>query len=382
MTTESHANRPQTSTRDLGDLVRRLESWIASRLPAGAEPHVSGLEVPTSNGMSSETVLFDASWREGDRARSRSLVARLAPEVSAVPVFRVYDLERQFRVMQLVAAKSSVPVPGVFGCEPDPTPLGTPFFVMERIEGKVPPDVMPYNFGSWLSEATPEEQARLQGSTVGILAKVHAIEDAERTFALLSSANPGQTALRRHVTDQESYYRWVAGDLRSPLLEKCFAWLEEHWPREEGPTVLSWGDARIGNVLYRGFEPVAVLDWEMAALGPPELDLGWLVFLHRFFEDIAAQSGLPGMPYFLRREDVAATYQALTGYTPRDLDFYTMYAALRHGIIMSRVARRSVRFGEATMPDDVDDTIMHRPTLEAMLAGTYWPRLAAGPTRS
>jgi hypothetical protein len=49
-----------------------------------------------------------------------------------------------------------------------------------------------------------------------------------------------------------------------------------------------------------------------------------------------------------------------------------MYAALRHGIVMSQTQRRAIHFGEATMPEDVDDLIMHRATLEAMLAGSYW----------
>jgi len=164
--------------------------------------------------------------------------------------------------------------------------------------------------------------------------------------------------------------------LASPLIERCFGWLDDHWPAYESPTTLSWGDARIGNVIYHGFEPAAVLDWEMASLAPPEVDLGWFIYLHRFFEDLAADAGLAGMPHFLRRDDVAAAYASHHGREPRDLDFYTLYAALRHGIVMSRVQRRAIRFGEATMPDDVDDLIMHRATLEAMLAGTYWNGVA------
>ena len=77
--------------------------------------------------------------------------------------------------------------------------------------------------------------------------------------------------------------------------------------------MLSWGDARIGNVLYRDFEPVAVLDWEMAALGPPELDVGWLVTLHAFFEEVAHQYGLPGLPDLLRREDVVPDVRVTNG---------------------------------------------------------------------
>jgi aminoglycoside phosphotransferase (APT) family kinase protein len=124
--------------------------------------------------------------------------------------------------------------------------------------------------------------------------------------------------------------------------------------------------------MYRHFAPVAVLDWEMAALGPRELDLAWMVFLHRFFEDLAIRYGLPGMPSFLRRDDVAASYEALTGHAPRHLDWHFVYAALRHGVIMARVQRRSIHFGEATMPEDPDDLVMHRASLEAMLAGSYW----------
>ncbi|MFN8543649.1 MAG: phosphotransferase family protein [Candidatus Binatia bacterium] len=368
----SAAARPQASRRDVTDMQARLEAWIARQLPAGAEPRVSSLEVPAANGMSSETVLFDATWREGAGPRAVPLVARLAPEQSSVPVFPVYDLERQFRVMREVAAATSVPVPRVYWSESDTGPLGVPFFVMERVTGQVPPDVMPYNFGSWVSEASPADQARLQASTVGVLATLHGIPQAERTFDFLRSARSEPTALRRHVASQWDFYQWVAGGVRSPLIERCFDWLEAHWPKDEGPTVLSWGDARIGNVIYRDFEPVAVLDWEMAALGPRELDLAWLIFMHRFFEDLAGNMGLAGMPHFLRRDEIAATYASLTGHTPRDLDFYTMYAALRHGIIMSRIQRRAIHFGEATMPDDVDDLIMHRATLEAMLAGTYW----------
>jgi len=365
--------RPTTSTRDAGELRRRLEAWLATRLPEGAEPSVSTLEIPSSNGMSSETVLFEAAWRENGDRRSEALVARMAPDPAAVPVFPTYDLIRQARTIALVAEKSSVPVPRIYWSEDDKAPLGVQFFVMERIEGEVPPDILPYNFGgSWLSDATPEQQRRLQDATVRLLAELHSIDDPGSTFEFLDTGT-GATALARHVAEQWSFYEWVtANGPRSPLLEQSYAWLKDHWPSDERAAVLSWGDSRIGNVMYRDFEPVAVLDWEMAALAPPEVDVGWMIFLHRFFEDLAAGYELPGMPDFMQRDDVATTYESATGSAPRDLDFYTAYAAFRHGIIMSRVNRRSIHFGEAEMPADVDDLIPHRASLEAMLAGTYW----------
>ena len=372
----TESERPVVSTRDPEELRDRLETWLTGRLAADAQPVVSSLHTPERNGMSSETVLFDLETSvEGSRTTTH-YVARLAPETSAVPVFPTYDFDKQFRVMQLVAGSTDVPVPPAPWFEPDPAAVGSPFFVMERVEGEVPPDVMPYNFGdSWLYDASRDDQRRLQDATTRTLAELHSIdiEAVDVSFLELERSEP--TPLKRHVADQWAYYKWVSGDRPQPVIERCFAWLEEHWPDDEGPTALSWGDSRIGNVLYRDFTPVAVLDWEMAGVAPREMDLAWMVFLHRFFEDLAAQLELPGMPHFLRLADVASTYEAVSGYTPRNLAFFVMYAALRHGIVMSRVQQRSVHFGEAEMPDDPDDLVMHRATLEAMLDGTYWSKL-------
>ncbi len=370
------SERPQVSTRDPEELRRRLEAWVATQFEAGADPVVPAVRTPERNGMSSETVLFDLEVTvEGSRTTT-AYVARLAPEASAVPVFPTYDFDKQFRVMRLVAAETDVPVPDAPWFEPDPEPVGSPFFVMERIEGEVPPDVMPYNFGdSWIYEASHQDQARLQEASVGVLAELHSLDEQRVDLSFLALDRPEPTAMRRHVGDQWDYYKWVSGDRPQPLLERCFAWLDEHWPEDEGPAALSWGDSRIGNTLYRDFTPVAVLDWEMAGIAPREMDLAWMIFLHRFFEDLAAQLELPGMPHFMRVQDVATTYERVSGYTPRDLHFYLMYAALRHGVVMSRVQQRSIHFGQAEMPDDPDDLIMHRATLEAMLDGTYWKTL-------
>ncbi len=352
---------------------RRLVTWLGGKV---VDPDVPELQVPESNGMSSETLLFDASWVDDDGTRRvHPCAARLSPDPSNLPVFPVYDLQRQFDVMRLVAARSKVPVPNTLWYEPDSKALGTPFFVMEKVDGLVPPDIMPYPFGSWLSDAPPADQKRLQDSSVRVLANLHnaAVDAPDINF--LEFDHAGDSALRRHIAEQMAYYEWVVSDgARSPLIERTFAWLNSHWPENEGPGVISWGDSRIGNMMFRDFEPVAVLDWEMVGIGPCEIDIAWMVYLHRFLDDIAVDAGLPGMPHFMRMTDVAATYEEASGYRPRDLGFFTMYAALRHAIVMSRVARRQVLFGEIAEPADPDDMIMHRAALEQMLEGTYWAR--------
>ena len=354
---------------------RRLELWLASKLPLDAAPVIRSLEGTSANGMSSETLLFDAEWTDGGTRRPQRLVARVAPDSADVPVFPRYDLDRQYRAIRLVDQLTTVPVPPVWWSEPDPDPLGAPFFVMGRVDGQVPPDVMPYNFGdSWLFDASPTDQRRLQDATVAVLAELHGVDRPEERFDFLTHDAPGDTHLRRRVAHTREWYDFAVAGLgrSSPLIERGFAWLDEHWPTQEGPTVACWGDSRIGNVMYRDFAPVAVLDWEMAALGPCELDVAWLIYGHRIFEDIAASMGLPGMPEFLRPDDVAATYESLTGHTPRDLEFYGTYAALQYGIVFLRTGHRQVHFGEVDEPDDVDDLVMNRGPLERMLAGGYW----------
>lgn len=372
--TPSEVTELQRSSRDRDELTVRLCAWLRSTLPPGAEPAISGVEGTSANGMSSETLLFDAAWTEDGRTIEQRLVARVAPGAEDVPVFPRYDLLGQFRAIQLVGELTDVPVPTVWWCETDPAPLGAPFFVMSRIDGRVPPDVMPYNFGdSWLYDASPAEQRHLQDATVDVLARLHAIDRPAERFPFLVPDAGGDTPLRRRVALTRHWYRFAAGDgLVSPLIERGFAWLDEHWPAHEGAAALSWGDSRIGNMMFDGFDPVAVLDWEMAGIGPRELDVAWLIYGHRIFEDIAAQMGLGGMPDFLRLEDVAATYEALTGHTLRDLTWFGTYAALQYAIVFLRTGARSVHFGEIEPPATVDDLIMNRDALERMLAGTYW----------
>jgi aminoglycoside phosphotransferase (APT) family kinase protein len=329
----------RTSTRDLDELRDRATRWLRGRV--GGDATVSEMSRPSGNGLSSETLFFTASW-DGTVKRC---VARLAPAEEAVPVFPSYDLRAQFEVMRLAREKAGIPAPLPLWFEPDPGPLGTPFFVMEAAEGDVPPDVMPYTF------------------EVGLLAALHDTAFTAEELAVTG----GGAGLRAHVDAQRAYYLWAHGKTRIPVLERAFDWLESHWPDDPGPDVLTWGDARIGNVMYRDFTPVAVLDWEMAAVGPRELDVSWMIFLHRFFQDLTVAMGLPGMPDFMRCDDVCRTYREITGYEPRDMDFYEMYAALRHGVIMARVWQRRIHFGEQPVPGDPDDLVLHRATIEELL---------------
>jgi aminoglycoside phosphotransferase (APT) family kinase protein len=359
----------KVSSREPDQVRGQLETWIAGQLDGATGVAVSDLESTEANGMSSDTVLFKARWSDSEGEHDERLVARIAPDTKDIPVFPTYDLQGQFDVIRAVASLTKVPVPRPWWCDPTGKAVGAPMFVMSRVDGVVPPDVMPYPFGdNWLYDATPEQQRTLQSSTVEAIAALHAIGEAPARLPFLEKAQPGDTHLRRHVANTRAWYDMVARDgAPSALVERAFGWLDDNWPAHESEPVLSWGDSRIGNVLYDDFHPAALLDWEMSGLGPRELDIAWLVYAHRVFQDITTALGLPGMPHFLRPEDVATQYESLTGYTVRDLRFFMVYGAVQWGIVFLRTGARQVHFGEREWPEDRDEIMHNRAHLESLL---------------
>jgi aminoglycoside phosphotransferase (APT) family kinase protein len=363
----------QRSSRDAAAVPRLLEEWLARELPEGAAPAVTLHSSIDANGMSSETLVLDAAWTGEDGSpRTAEYVARVAPSQDDFPVFAHYDLADQYDAMRIVAEQTDVPVPRVGLSEPTGSVLGTPFFLMDRVEGVVPPDVLPYTFGgNWLFDAGPADQRRLQDASVEVVAALHAIPDAATTFAFLDPARHGHeqsSTVERNLAAVKEWYEFAIPDIgRSPLVERALAWLESHVPTPSGDPVLCWGDARIGNIMYRDFAPVAVLDWEMATLGPRELDVSWMVFAHQVFESISGMLELPGMPHFLREEDVVARYEDLTGATLGDLDWYHVYNGLEWCVVFMRTGARQIHFGEIERPEDIETLFHCKPLVERYL---------------
>jgi aminoglycoside phosphotransferase (APT) family kinase protein len=381
VTTEPHiepdVTRVQTSSRDISTLPTTMARWLSTVLPNGVVPEVtldSGVE---ANGMSSETILMSGRWQDNGAQVEQHWVARVAPTEADIPVFPTYRMDHQFEVMRLAGELTDVPVPRVRWIEPTGRVLGAPFFVMDRVDGMVPPDVMPYTFGgNWFADASPDEQRRLQDATVEVLAKLHSIPHPERTFGFLRdepkgpAGGAGDTALRRHFGWVRSWYEFsVPGIGRSPLLERSLDWLEANWPRKAAARepVLVWGDSRIGNVLYREFRPTAVLDWEMATLGPRELDVAWIIFAHMVFQELAGLAGMPGLPDVMREQDVLATYRRLTGIELDDLRWFYMYSGVMWAIVFMRTGARRVHFGEVEKPDDVESLFYHAELMKKLI---------------
>jgi aminoglycoside phosphotransferase (APT) family kinase protein len=302
--------------------------WLRERLGAAVE--ITEWQVPEGIGHSNETVLVGA--RVGSEA-PLSLVVRV--QAAEPAVFPTYDLGLQCECMRQVAAHSSVPVPTVRWLETDSSVLGRPFYVMDRIEGSVPADRVPHTAFGWLHDATPEQQELLYRSSLEVMARLHQIDWRAAGMTRLDRSEYGAVGLGQQVAWWRSYVAWVCDGREQPTIDAATAWLGENLPQPTHATVLNWGDARISNIMYRDYRPVAVLDWEMATLGPAEVDLAWFLFFQAFFSRGMGVADLPG---FLPREQAIACYEQLLGRKLDDLRFYDVFAAWRFSALMLRIA--------------------------------------------
>ncbi len=364
--------RLQRSARDISTLPDVMSQWLSTVMPGGTKPQVTVESGVDSNGMSSETIILTGRWEADGQQHEEKWVARVAPTDEDVPVFSSYRMDHQFDVIRLVGEMTDVPVPRVRWLEPTGAVLGTQFFLMDYVSGVVPPDVMPYTFGgNWFADSPAESQRALQDNTVDVLAKLHAIPQAETTFGFLADGDE-PNALRRNLNWLKSWYQFAVPDIgRSPLVEQALEWLEANWPEDVAATqpVLVWGDSRVGNVLYEDFKPVAVLDWEMATLGPREMDAAWMVFAHMVFQELAGLAGMPGLPDFMREDDVKATYADKTGVELGDLNWFYVYSGVIWCCVFMRTSARRVRFGEIEKPDDVETLFYHGALLRRLIGG-------------
>ena len=343
---------PIPAQRDLELARKTIQDWLSARRPEAADLTVSELSAPGATGFSNETLLFDASWREGTEARSESLVLRVKP--TGYRVFLEDDFELQYRVLAELGRRN-VPVPTMREFEADPSVLGAPFFLMGRVEGQAPGDNPPYNGEGFLKEMTPAERRRLWESAMAALISVHRAALAGG-FEFLAKPGRGPTGLDQQLRYYEESLDWGSQGRPQPVAEAAWQWLSAHVPAER-PTALSWGDARIGNMLFAGTECRAVLDWEMVSLGGPQMDLGWWLFLDRFSSEgcgLARLDGLGG------RQETIDLWQEGTGLRAADLEFYEIFAGLRFSVVMMRLAQTFQQWELPVAPDmETNNAVTH-----------------------
>ena len=348
--------------RNLEVTHEQFAPWVTSRLPHAQDVRVSEFSGSGTTGFSNDTLLFDLSWREDGRERSESLVLRIEP--AGLRVFPEYDLGLQFGIMQALAG-TDIPVPRMLWRERDSATLGNPFYVMERIEGRIPDDNPPYHTAGWMTEIAPEERAAIWWSGVENLARIHRLD--WRALALLPVPAAGKTPLEMQLDYYERYVAWsgLTENEGFPLAKTGLNWLRRHQPREREPVALCWGDSRLGNMIFRDGRCVAVLDWEMATLGNPAQDLAWWLF---FDEHHSAGVGAPRLSGLPDREETIARYRELSGIDPQHLDYYDIFACFRFTAILGRLGQQLKQHGVLPPESDFEVNNTSSRMLEARLA--------------
>lgn len=369
---QAQGSAPAKTVRNPAAYQQALDAWMKRTLPGAQGLRVHDVDMPRGTGFSNETAFFSATWEEGlagggARQHSRRYVARIEPEGGGIfpaqnPECRV-SVQVQYRIMSQVAQLGAGPIPPLLAYEGDPAVLGRPFFVMEFVAGEIPADVPRYSQAGFLVEqATPAEREALVRDSIEKMAALHRIDRESAGLAWLDASGGGVP----RVQDQLRLYRgYCVRELRGrehPVLMQALDWLEEHAP--DLPAFLSWGDARLGNMIFDNYRCAAILDWEAAALLPAQADIGWWVMFDRMsFDDldIARMPGFPG------REQVVAHWEQASGLEAGDMHYWELFAIMRFCAIMIKLGERMTQAGiavEANLPIENGVTRALRRRLE------------------
>jgi aminoglycoside phosphotransferase (APT) family kinase protein len=338
--------------RDLEETRARLAEWARGRLPDAEQVAVESLAAP-GNGFSNETLLFELAARRAGVERRERLVARVAPLPGGFQVFPGYDLAGQARVLRRLAP-TEIPVPSVRFEEADPRFLGAPFYVMERVEGVIPPDSPPYHLAGACVEMSPERRTAIWWEGLEMLARIHRLDWKAAGLDFLDRAGSASSSLEYQLEDYRRFLFWAARGRPQPLAEAALRWLAEQLPAQE-QAALCWGDARLPNMIFQGDRCVAVLDWEMATIGEPEQDLAWWLFLDWHH---STGIGAPRLAGFPSHDETLARCESLLGRPLRNLHYYAVFAAMRFAVIMIRVAQQMARLG---LPEPAPDFERNNP---------------------
>jgi len=334
-----------TDTIDLNEVREQLAHWFSKQFPQATEITVSPLKAPGS-GSSNETFFFQLDRQEGGETYSQDLVIRWPPKGFLVFPEHSYDMKKQYRLLQCLA-DTPIPTAQVYWMEEDSSILGAPFYIMERVDGWVPGDFPPYHIQGPLFAACEADRAKVWRGAIDTMIEIHALDWQAAGLDFL-----GRPTAKGFIETQVAFYDEAYqqnDESLPPILAATREWLLDN---NFSPTrhTLCWGDARLGNMVFRDYEVAAALDWEMACIGDPESDLAWFAHI-----DWACSEGRPTDPFDRMAglpsiEETIAYYERKTNRKVENFSYYDVFATWRMAIVYTRIeqdARYLARSGKS-----------------------------------
>jgi aminoglycoside phosphotransferase (APT) family kinase protein len=318
--------------RDLDELSLVLGRWLQDRMPHARNIAVGHLTYPRGAGQSHETILFDASWTEGSRPCGQGMVVRIKP--SRFTIYPDDLFMQQYQIMRVLHETGTVPVARPLWFEEDTTILGAPFFVMEKVTGRVPVSVPPYCETGWVTDASPAQRRVMWEEGVRKLAATQSLPLGALGF--LEGPAHARNGLAQEFDKYSRIAAWVQEERACPVLDAALARLHSLWPKNQ-PAGLVWGDARIGNMMFDDdFKVIAVMDWEQPSLGGALNDLAWWTvnaeLMHGANERRQHLSGMG------TREETIALWEEITGKSAADIEWYEDFTRLKFSCLSIRMA--------------------------------------------
>jgi aminoglycoside phosphotransferase (APT) family kinase protein len=327
----------------------RLALFLAPALGADGEVEILDAGVPEGIGYSAETLIFTAAYATADGPVRRKLVLRGETAEPAVYPAQTegidVEIAIQHRIMTTLAARTQIPVAPILAADLTGEGIGSPFFVMDFVEGVVPPVDPPYPAAGFFAEATPDDRRRMVADGVRVLAEVHAIDWEASGFDWLVPAGVEPT-LHRQLELWATYADRELAGRHHPDMARALDRLRVELPEPSAPT-LCWGDPRPGNIIWDDFSCASVTDWEAAAIAPAELDLGWWLMFDRSCHEVAGLDRPEGEP---TRDEQRDLYSAAVGRDVGDTTVHELFAAYRYSAIVVRIMNRWV--DRALIPAD------------------------------
>ncbi len=265
---------------------------------------------------------------------STGIVLRRPPRGPLPP--SAHDVLREARLLRALLA-TPVRVPAVFGVCEDPSVIGAPFYLMERIDGDVITDALPEPLSGL------DQRARIADQLIEALVEVHAVD---WMAAGLEGFGRPNGYLERQLRRFNGL--WEHNRTREiPEVEQIGGWLAANMPQSPPATIVH-GDYRLGNTMFADQAPaklIAIFDWEMATIGDPLADLGYLVMHWTQAADPPSKFSLhtvTRLPGFPTREQVIARYEELSGRSMGALNWYVTLALWKAVVFMEGNYRRAV----------------------------------------